>query len=63
MAFFSPDGQTIISAANDWITVWDAAPLPDGLAAWISENRYIAPFTCEQRVLYRIEPLCPEEGA
>jgi hypothetical protein len=28
---------------------------------WVAENRYIPDFTCDQRELYRIEPLCDEE--
>jgi len=30
----------------------------DELLAWVQENRYVREFTCEERALYRIEPLC-----
>ncbi len=27
---------------------------------WIEENRYVRDLTCQERELYRIEPLCEE---
>lgn len=60
-AIFTPDGQTIISGANDMLTIWDASPLSVDLETWVTENRYIPDFTCEQRALYIIEPLCESE--
>jgi WD40 repeat protein len=59
-AVFSADGRWLISGDIDkgQLTVMDASPLPEGLEAWVSENRYIAAFTCEQRTLYLIQPLC-----
>ena len=58
VARFSADGQSIITAVDNRVIFWDAAPLPGGLATWVRENRYVAAFTCEQRALYQIEPLC-----
>jgi WD40 repeat protein/serine/threonine protein kinase len=57
-AAFSPDGKQIVSAANGIITIWDASPLSVDLETWVTQNRYIPDFTCEQRALYVIEPLC-----
>ena len=57
-ATFSPDGTQIVSSANDIMTFWDITNLPDDYATWVTENRYIPDFTCEQRALYTIEPLC-----
>ena len=59
-AVFSVDGRALISGDNDQITIWDASPLPDDIDAWVRENRFIASFTCEQRALYNIEPLCQQ---
>ena len=60
-AHFSPDGQTFISGANNLLTIWDVSQLETDLATWVTENRYIPDFTCEQRELYRIEPYCEDE--
>jgi WD40 repeat protein len=57
-ATFSPDGTQIVSSGNDILTFWDISNLPDDYETWVRENRYIPDFTCEQRALYRIEPLC-----
>lgn len=59
-AFFSADGNVLISGYNDQIIVWDASPWADGIDAWVRGNRYIAPFTCQQRELYQIEPVCQQ---
>jgi WD40 repeat protein len=57
---FSPDGQTAFSSATDHSVIqW---PVSDQslseLVAWIHENRYVRELTCEERELYRVEPLC-----
>jgi WD40 repeat protein len=57
-ATFSPDGSQIASSANDILTFWDITNLPEDYETWVRENRYIPDFTCEQRALYIIEPLC-----
>lgn len=58
---FSPDGKTAFSApfAGNWITQWQIAEqsLSD-LRAWVRQNRFVRDLTCEERVQYRIEPLC-----
>lgn len=61
VATFSPDGTEIVSSANDILTFWDITDLPDDYETWVRENRYIPEFTCEQRALYIIEPLCETE--
>jgi len=60
-AALSPDGTQIASSAKDILTFWDITNLPDDYEAWVSENRYIPDFTCEQRAVYIIEPLCEPE--
>ena len=40
--------------------LWDLS-LPaemDDVHDWIDDNRYVRELTCEERDLYRIEPLC-----
>ena len=61
-ATFSPDGRQIVSSANDIITFWDMTNLPEDYATWVTENRYIPNFSCEQRALYVIEPLCDTDA-
>ena len=33
----------------------------DELIGWIRDNRHLREFTCEERDIYRIEPLCESE--
>jgi WD40 repeat protein/serine/threonine protein kinase len=57
---FSPDGERLYSASADGtVREWrlDDWQLDD-LLDWVHENRYLRDFTCEERALYRIEPLC-----
>jgi len=59
---FTPDGKMIITVSEDSeIIAWDMSQLPNDYEAWAKENRYIPELTCEQRELYQVEPLCPEE--
>lgn len=58
---FSPDGQTFFTASmtESAVIQWRIVDWPlDKLLAWVHENRYLREFTCEERILYRIEPLC-----
>jgi WD40 repeat protein/serine/threonine protein kinase len=57
-AAFSPDGQLIAASANDIITIFEVSLLPVDLQTWVAKNRHIPDFTCDQRALYVIEPLC-----
>lgn len=56
---FLPDGATAVSGGESGIIFWNIAPYPDGPVAWARANRYIPELTCDQRELYRVEPLCP----
>ena len=58
----APDGQTVFSAhINGPVIQWQIADWPlDQLVDWVHENRYLREFTCEERVRYRIEPLCEQ---
>ncbi len=59
---YSPDGQTAFSGAvapGEAVIEWRIAEWPlDKLLAWVRANRYTRDFTCEERLQYRIEPLC-----
>lgn len=57
---FSPDGELLISASFDGtLRVWDDLNL--SLIDWITANRDVPEFTCNQRAIYGIEPLCEED--
>lgn len=61
---FLPDGRSAFAAENDnSVRLWDVTPLTtEDVKTWARENRYILPdFTCQQREIYRIEPLCPPD--
>lgn len=59
---FTLDGKMIITISEDSeIIAWDISQLPDDYETWVKENRYIPKLTCEQRELYRVEPLCSME--
>jgi WD40 repeat protein len=62
---FSPDGQTAFSVGFDGALVrWQIAdPSLDELRDWIRANRYVRELTCEERDLYRVEPLCGPQRA
>ncbi len=57
---YGPDGTTLYSTATDGtLREWRVGDESlDELLEWAEANRYITDFTCQQRVTYRIEPLC-----
>jgi WD40 repeat protein/serine/threonine protein kinase len=59
---YSPDGQTLFSTTpdpNEDVIQWRVADWSlDELRTWVSKNRYVRDFTCEERTQYRIEPYC-----
>jgi WD40 repeat protein/serine/threonine protein kinase len=58
---FSPDGQTAFSAplGDRLVIQWQVSDQSlDELRAWIKDNRYVRDLTCDERELYRVEPLC-----
>jgi serine/threonine protein kinase/WD40 repeat protein len=61
---FAADSQSFYSVAIGYEPIqWQVTePSLDELLAWIRENRYIRELSCEEHSLYRIEPLCEEEG-
>jgi WD40 repeat protein len=62
-AAFSPDGSSAFTAGEDGrIVQWslDAPSSLDELLEWIEDNRYVSEFTCTERVLYSVEPLCDQ---
>jgi WD40 repeat protein len=59
---FSADGQSLFIGGIDTIiqrTLWLNL---DDLLAWTEANRYVPELTCDQRELYRLEPLCNTKG-
>jgi len=60
---FVEDGEFVLTTAGDGNLIkWRVAPQSvDELAAWTEKNRFVRDFTCDERKLYRVEPLCPEE--
>jgi WD40 repeat protein len=59
---FAPDGRSAFSVSADGTIIqWHTAQWSvDELAAWAKDNRYRRDLTCDERTLYRIEPLCPQ---
>ncbi len=60
---FSPDGERLYSASADGtVREWRVSDWQlDDLLDWVHENRYLRDFSCDERVQYRIEPLCENE--
>jgi WD40 repeat protein len=62
---FTLDGHSVlVGFSNGKMEEWRIDTL-DELIAWTRANRYIPQLTCDQRELYRLEPLCdevPESG-
>jgi WD40 repeat protein len=57
----SPDGRLGAIAAGNEIVIWQImTPTLQELLDWIEANRYVRDLTCQERELYRIEPLCEE---
>lgn len=57
---FSPDSQYAYAVSEyGELLVWPVAEktLPE-LLQWISANRYVREFSCEERSQYQVEPLC-----
>jgi WD40 repeat protein len=56
----APDGHTALVGSSDTTIVqWRLEnPSLDELGAWIQANRYVRDLTCQERELYRVEPLC-----
>lgn len=58
---FLDDNYVISTAADGNMILWHVDPQPlEELRQWTRANRMVRDFTCEERELYRIEPLCPE---
>jgi WD40 repeat protein/serine/threonine protein kinase len=53
------DGRTIISGDNSGrVWLWRVDDTADELKGWIGRNRHLHSFTCDERAMYRLEPLC-----
>jgi WD40 repeat protein len=58
-AAFSPDGQmayTTTSSLHEWRLPQQRA-LRD-LVAWLRDNRYLRPMTCQEREIYLLDAAC-----
>jgi WD40 repeat protein len=56
---FTPDGRRAAVGYSDGrVELWRVDATLDDLLTWTENNRYIPELTCEQRALYRVEPLC-----
>ena len=61
--FFAPDARTaVMGAFPDQFELWRIDRTLDELLAWTRANRYIPDLTCDQRTLYRLEPLCETDS-
>ncbi len=57
---FDPSGNSVFSSGLEGNLIeWQVGDWSlETLLAWIQDNRYVRDFTCEERIQYRIEPLC-----
>ena len=59
---FTPDGnRAVVGYLDGRVELWRIDTTLDELLTWVRNNRYIRELTCEQRELYRVEPLCDIE--
>lgn len=59
---FSPNGRHLVAAQYDGLIIrWRLDTLSE-LIDWTRANRYVRDLTCDERVLFHIEPLCPASG-
>jgi WD40 repeat protein len=60
---FTPDGRHAVVGYQDGaVELWRIDSTLDELLTWTRNNRYVPELTCEQRELYRVEPLCELES-
>jgi len=60
---FSLDGrQAVVGYRDGAVELWRIDSTLDELLTWTQNNRYIPELTCEQRLLYGVEPLCEPEA-
>jgi WD40 repeat protein/DNA-binding XRE family transcriptional regulator len=56
--FNSDGGQALVGFYDGTVELWRMDTTLDELLEWTQTNRYIPELTCNQRELYRVEPLC-----
>jgi WD40 repeat protein/serine/threonine protein kinase len=63
MPVFNADGsQALAGFENGAVELWRMDTTLAELLEWTQANRYIPELTCNQRALYKLEPLCTEEA-
>lgn len=58
---FHPNGRTLFTSSlgDRAVIEWQVADLSlEEMRVWAQANRYLRPFTCEERETFKIEPLC-----
>jgi tetratricopeptide (TPR) repeat protein len=56
---FSPDSLSAISGSrDDHLRFWFVPPSGNELVKWAETERFVSKFTCAERELYQITPLC-----
>jgi WD40 repeat protein/serine/threonine protein kinase len=62
---FIDNGDFVLTTGGDGNLIkWKIAPQSvEEMVAWTLVNRYVRDFTCDERNLYRVEPLCPGEDS
>ena len=59
--FNTAGDQALIGFHDGTVELWRLDTTLDELLSWTQDNRYIPELTCEQRILYNLEPLCETE--
>lgn len=58
---FSSDGR-LITIEETVFAVWGIPESFEDMQTWALNNRYIPDFSCDQRALYQVEPLCGDDS-
>ena len=62
ISFAYDRGKLLVISDRQDLYVWDIPLSLRDLVTWVYDNRYIHDFTCDERELYSILPLCEEES-
>ena len=56
---FTPDGIPVSASDDGTVKLWGVGQ--EHILEWVEANRYVRDFTCQEREIYRLEPLCSGE--